>query len=266
MEARLREAHEKAALRLERREKKDDAPYLNSVTRVTSRIIFSILEFILLFVLLSLLVSYLETGTIDFSKVPDTVAKYIQPGGVIFTALVAYLPILVVSNIKVYFGLGTIPRMLLGIARYIMLMWWLGVLAGSAGNIDIVEMSGLSGSSALQGLESFTVNIAPMVQLLDIILAACCIIPVCEFLGARRRHNDAVIRHEDRKERKQERKLNAMEAKLNKREAELAAKEAADVGESAEETAEDTSDKSESDSEEPKDNSEESPEKSEESK
>ena len=63
-----------------------------------------------------------------------------------------------------------------------------------------------------------------MVKLLDFILAACCIIPVCEFIGARRRHKDAVLRHEDRKEKQIERKLDKKEAELNKKEAELAAK------------------------------------------
>ena len=197
-EEKMQIAREKAARRAEKKQRKGDAPYLNSIGRVTSRIMISAIEFVLVFILVSLFINYMQTGSIDINTLPDTVSTYLQPGGVIFTALVAFLPIIVLENIGIYFGLGTVPRMAFGIIKYLALIWWLHVLTGSAGDIDIVQMSGLSGSS-LMGVESVTVNLTPLVKLLDIILLLCCIIPVGEFIGCRRRHNDAVIRLHDRR-------------------------------------------------------------------
>lgn len=199
LEEKMQRAREKAAQRQERRERRGDAPYLNSIPRVMSRLVISILEYILVFILISLFMTYLETGTVDVSKLPDVLNQYLQPGGPIFTALVAFLPVMILENIGIYFGLGSVPRMVFGIVKFLALIWFLHVFAGSIGDFDIVQMSGMAGSSALQGLESFTVNLTPLVKLFDIILLLCCIIPVGEFIGCRRRHNDAVIRQRDRR-------------------------------------------------------------------
>ena len=198
-EEKMMRAREKAAQRAERKQKRGDAPYLNSFPRVVSRLLISILEYIIVFILVSMFMNYMETGTVDFNTLPDTIQRYMQPGGAIFTALVAFLPIMVLENIGIYFGLGSVPRMLFGIMKFLALIWWLHVFTGSAGDIDIIHMSGMAGSSALQGLESLTVNLTPLVKLLDIVLLLCCIIPVGEFIGCRRKHNDAVIRQYDRK-------------------------------------------------------------------
>ena len=193
-------AREKARKRREKAEQKEDNQYLNSKARVVKRLTVSILEYILIFLLISLLMDYLNYGSIDLEKLPDIIMTYLQPGGVIFTALIAFLPVLILENIGVYFGLGSIPRMAFGIAKCLALIVMLHFIAMSAGNIDIIELSGIDpGTMGGVGLEGFTVNLEPLLKLLDLLLLLCCIIPVGEFIGARGKHNDAVIRAADKK-------------------------------------------------------------------
>ena len=193
-------AREKARKRREKAEQKEDSQYLNSKARVVKRLTVSILEYILIFLLISLLMDYLNYGSIDLEKLPDIIMTYLQPGGVIFTALIAFLPVLILENIGVYFGLGSIPRMAFGIAKCLALIVMLHFIAMSAGNIDIIELSGIDpGTLGGVGLEGFTVNLEPLLKLLDLLLLLCCIIPVGEFIGARGKHNDAVIRAADKK-------------------------------------------------------------------
>ena len=193
-------AREKARKRREKAEQKEDSQYLNSKARVVKRLTVSILEYILIFLLISLLMDYLNYGSIDLEKLPDIIMTYLQPGGVIFTALIAFLPVLILENIGVYFGLGSIPRMAFGIAKCLALIVMLHFIAMSAGNIDIIELSGVDpGTMGGVGLEGFTVNLEPLLKLLDLLLLLCCIIPVGEFIGARGKHNDAVIRAADKK-------------------------------------------------------------------
>ena len=211
-------AREKARERKEKQQKRDDAQYLNSSTRVIKRLVFSVIEFILIFVIISLIMDYMNNGSIDIEKLPDTIATYLRPGGVILTALIAFLPVIILANIGVYFGLGSVPRMAFGIAKILAIIVWLHLIANSAGNIDIVELSGMdTASMGGVSLEGFTVNIEPLLKLLDLLLLLCCIVPVGEFIGARAKHNDAVIRNYDRKQEKKEEK-----------EAEKAEKEASD--------------------------------------
>jgi len=193
-------AREKARKRREKAEQKEDNQYLNSKVRVVKRLSLSILEYILIFLLISLLMDYLNYGSIDLDKLPEIITTYLKPGGVIFTALIAFLPVLILENIGVYFGLGSVPRMAFGIAKCLALIVMLHFIAVSAGDIDIIELSGIDpGTMGGVGLEGFTVNLEPLLKLLDMLLLLCCIIPVGEFLGARRKHNDAVIRAADKK-------------------------------------------------------------------
>ena len=190
------QARKKAEVREDKRKLKEDSAYINSASRVAGRFIWSIVEFILMFVLLSLVMDYLNTGAIDISTLPDTIMKYMKPGSVLFTALVSFLPIMILENIGVYFGLGSVPRMIFGLAKCIAILIWFNIVAASMGDIDIVEMSGMKGSSALQGLRGFTVNITPLVKLVDIIMLLSCIIPVGEFIGSRKRHQEVAATHE----------------------------------------------------------------------
>jgi len=186
--------------RIAKREKKDDMEYLNSKTRVAKGLAFSIIEYIIVFILISLLMDYVTYGSISIDTLPDTIKTYLKPGGVILTALIAYLPILVISNIGLYFGLGTVGRMAFGIIKIVGIILFLHILVMQAGTVDLVDISGMSAGMSGVGLDSFTINLEPLVKLLDILLAVCIIIPVFEFLGARRRHEEAVLRQGDRKE------------------------------------------------------------------
>ena len=219
--------------RIEKRLRREDADYLNSKSRVVKQVTVSILEYIIVFILICLVMDYATYGSIDISKLPDTIREYLKPGGVILTALIAYLPVLIIGNIGVYFGLGTVGRMAFGIIKIFALLLFLHIFVNSAGDIDFVELSGMSGGMSGVGLESFTVNLEPLVKLLDIILLLCLIIPVAEFLGARRRHTEAVLRQQDReddkadeKDAKKAEKKAAKEAKKEAKEAEKAEKEA----------------------------------------
>lgn len=199
-----RKSHsDKVQAKLDRKKKHDDAPYLNSTSRVTKTFIISIVEFVIIFIVISLLTTYLDTGTLDVGALPDTIATYLRPGGVILTALLAFLPIMVLENIGVYFGLGTYPRMFFGIVKYIALSIWLGTIVFSLGDLDLVKLAPIS-ESALGGLVSLTVNFEPLAKLLIMILLLCCIIPVAEFIGCRKKHNTAMRHRQERKRHRKE--------------------------------------------------------------
>ena len=166
-------------------------PYLNSKTRVASRLIFAALEYVFVFLIVTFVVDYLHNGTISFDTVMHTVAEYLKPGGVIFTALLAYLPILLIKNVGFYFGLGSVPRMIFGIAGYLLVIWWLFMFASSAGDFDIMKMVNIS-SQSIMGVESVTVNLTGIAKILSIVFVICCIIPLGEFIGARKRHKEAL--------------------------------------------------------------------------
>ena len=247
------QARRRAQIREDKKNLKGDAPYLNSMSRVISRFVWSIIEYVLMFIILSLVMEYMNTGTFDLSKLPDTIGKFLKPGSVLFTALISFLPIMVLENVGIYFGLGSVPRMVFGIAKCLAVLVWVNLVFASAGDIDIIEMSGMKGSSALQGLQGFTVNVTPLLTLMDIILLLCCLIPIGEFLGSRKKHNDAIANHdahvakvkaneeEERaqKEAEKQAKLEAKEAKKEAKEAEklarLEAKEAKKAEVAAEE-------------------------------
>ncbi len=228
--AKIEAQRDKIRAKREKREMKEDAVYLNSIGRVFKRLILAIVEFIIVFLLVTLLMNYMNTGTIDIENVPKLLETYLQPGQPIFTALVSYLPIMVIESIGVYFGLGSVPRMIFGVAKCIVLAVWIQIFAAAAGDIDIIKLAGMSESSSLQGLEGMTVNIQPLSRLLSIIFMLCCIIPIGEFIGCRARHNEAVIRNEERQEKiaekREEEKIAAMEAKAAKKD-EKEAKKAA---------------------------------------
>lgn len=203
---------DKIQYRLDKEKKKEDAPYLNSTSRVTKKFAISILEFIAIFILISIITTYMDTGTLDITAIPGTVMEYLQPGGVILTALIAFLPILILENIGVYYGLGTYPRMLFGIVKCLAMMLWFEAVLGSFGDIDLVKLVPLSEES-LDGLVSLTINIGPISNIVIFILLLCCIIPVFEFIGCRRKHH-AAMRHV--RERRQHRK-----EKINRRKGEI---------------------------------------------
>lgn len=166
-------------------------PYLNSKTRVASRLVFAALEYVFVFLILTFVVDYLHNGTISYDTITQTTADYLKPGGVIFTALIAYLPILVIKNVGFYFGLGSAPRMIFGMVGYLLVIWWLFMFASSAGDFDVMKMVNIS-SQSIMGLESVTLNLTGIVKLLSIVFVICCIIPLGEFIGARKRHKEAL--------------------------------------------------------------------------
>ena len=213
--------------RIEKRLKREDADYLNSKSRVVKQVTYSIIEYIIVFILICLVLDYATHGSINLENLPETIKEYLKPGGVILTALIAYLPVLIIGNVGVYFGLGTVGRMAFGIIKILAVLLFLHIFVMSAGDIDFVELSGMSGGMSGVGLESFTVNLEPLIKLLDIILLLCLIIPVAEFLGARRRHTEAVLRQQDREDDEADEKDAKKAEKKAEKEAKKAEKKAA---------------------------------------
>ena len=220
------EARKKADLMEHKKALKEDAPYLNSFPRVVKCLIWSVVEFVLVFIILSVMTNYIRTGTFNLDTLPDTIIQYMKPGSVLFTAIISFLPILVLENIGAYFGQGSVPRMVIGIVKILAIRVWFNFVVAAAGDIDIIKMSGMQGSDALQGLEAFTVNVSPFVKLVDIILILSCIIPIGEFIGSRKKHSAAVINHEAHKARVQADKDEIAAAKEARKQAKVDAKAA----------------------------------------
>jgi len=173
---------------------KKDEPYLNSVKRVTIRMIFSILEFIAMFIVLSILLDYLKTGTLDPAHITETLKSMLNSDSVLALAIISFVPIMVFENIGIYFGLGTVPRMVFSIAKILMVLAWFYILVTNSNTIDLLKMSGLD-NGEIMGIESFTVNLSPLFNLISIIMLLCCAIPIAEYIGARKKHKEALARH-----------------------------------------------------------------------
>ncbi len=213
------ERRDRIEKRIQRRLKKEDSEYLNSKARITKRLLKSIVEYILVFLLITLMMDFISTGSIDIDTLPDTINTYLRPGGVIFTALIAYLPVLIISNIGLYFGLGTVGRMVFGLIKIVGIIIFLHILVTNAGDVDLVDLTGMNEGMSGVGLDAFTINIEPIVKLLDILLLLCMIIPVAEFLGARRRHEEALLRQENRKDEKKYEKTREKEKRASDKQA-----------------------------------------------
>jgi hypothetical protein len=142
------------------------------------------------------------------------------------------------TSITIPQGVTTVGRMAFGIIKILAVLLFLHIFLMSAGDVDFVELSGMSGGMSGVGRESFTVNLEPIVKLFDIILLLCLIIPVAEFLGARRRHNEAVLRQQDRDDDEADKKDAKKAEKKAEKEAKKAEKKAAKEAEKSAKEAE----------------------------
>lgn len=165
-----------------KRQKKEDARYLNSTRRLVGRLVGSVFEYVVVMFLVVALASYMQDGsfTLDFDS------EMLRPGGLVFDALVAYLPILVLANIGVYFGEGTKGRLVFSVLRYVAVAVFFYVLLESAGtSLEIPSIA--SG----QGLDSIEIDVAGIAKLMIFVMLVCVIIPVGEYIGARKKHREA---------------------------------------------------------------------------
>ena len=172
------------------KQKKKDAPYLNSVSRIVRRILFSVIETAIVSVLRLMIATYFESGTIDNAfSLSGGMKDMLSPGGLVFNSLIGYIPVLVLANICTYFGSGSKGKLAAGVLRCIAIAVWLIVIFGSAA--DSLTIPSVAEGT---GLESIEVGVRGIAKFGAIIFAACAIIPVGEYIGARKEHEAAVER------------------------------------------------------------------------
>ena len=186
--------YEEERMNLSREEKK----YLNSKARMFKAIIWDIVEYILVFVALIIIMGYIETGKLaDFNEVANQLPIWLNPGGVLFNALVGFLPIIVLSSIGRYFGVGTYGRMLFGILRcFAIILWIYLVAAGASASLQLPE------SVQTMGLEGLTVGLEGLKKFFTLVMLCCILIPIGEFCGARKKHRRALAKMQSIEEEK----------------------------------------------------------------
>jgi len=166
----------------------EEKKYLNSKARVAKRVIISIIEYILIFVLMMAVATYMEYGTLDkFVDSLQNIGAWLSPGGMIFNALVGFIPIIALSCIGVYFGEGTVGKMLFGILKCVaIIIWLMFVFQGASHSLALPEVF------SKMGLENLTIGMDGLVKFLCLVFATCILIPIGEFAGARKKHKRAL--------------------------------------------------------------------------
>ena len=169
---------------------KEEKKYLNSKARMVKAIIWDILEYILMFVLVFILMSYIENGNLDHIEESLSQIQYwLQPGGMLFNALVGFLPVILVSSIGRYFGIGTYGRMLFGIAKCgAVILWFYLLAAGATTSLELPEVF------ENMGLDGLTIGLEGLKKFITLLMLCCMLIPVGEFCGARKKHRRAAAK------------------------------------------------------------------------
>ncbi len=166
----------------------EEKKYLNSKARVVRRAIFSVVEYILLFVIMIMVSTYMEYGTLEkVYEVLQNIDVWLKPGGMIFNALIGFIPIIALGCIGAYFGEGTVGKMLFGIFRCVAIIIWLVfVFQGASHSLELPQVF------SNMGLENLTVGMDGLVKFLILVFAASILIPIGEFAGARKKHKRAL--------------------------------------------------------------------------
>lgn len=172
---------------------KEDKKYLNSKKRMVKAITVSIIEYILIFIVMLALTSYLQNGNLDsFSKDMENLSDWFQPGGMLFNAIVGFLPIVVFHSIGQYFGSGTYGKMCFGIGMCLAVILWLNlIMTGASTSLELPSVfEGM-------GLDSLTIGLEGLSKFVTMVMLFSILIPIGEFAGARKKHNAAQAKKED---------------------------------------------------------------------
>lgn len=173
--------------------KKNDAPYLNSTKRMAKRIAVSVLEYVVIILITLAIASYMDTGSLEsMFNMTDSMKKMLQPGGFIFNSVLSYLPILILVNLGNYFGSGTTGKLAIGVLKCVAIAVWLTVLLTSA--TSTLEIPSIA---ANQGLDSIEIGVEGIAKFAAFVMIVCILIPIGEFIGARKKHKAAVERKEN---------------------------------------------------------------------
>lgn len=173
-----------------KKQKKEDARYLSSVRRAVKRVVSSVLEYIVIILIALFVASYLDSGDasgmFDFS---GAVGDMLAPGEFAFDAIVGFLPLIVLSVLAVYFGEGSKERLAVSLLKYAYVAVWLYLMLDSAASS--VELPSVATDL---GLESIEFDISGIALFSIFVALVCMIIPIGEYIGAYKKHNEAVER------------------------------------------------------------------------
>ncbi len=128
----------------------------------------------------------MQTGTVgfDFSKI----GQYFRPGQPLFAVIVGAIPMLLISVMASYFGEGSKERLIVSFVKVGFTMLWLYFIAMSVKHLDLYQLSGMDNKY----IDHFVVNAMPFVNVMVLVSAISAIVPVAEFIGARKKHIAAV--------------------------------------------------------------------------
>lgn len=170
----------------------DEKKYLNSSARVVRALIRSVIEYILIFIIIALLGSYIQYGNLEnIAESIKDIGNWLQPGGVLFNALVGYLPIMILSCIGSYFGEGTFGKMAFGFVKcFAIILWIILILQGAEVSFTLPDMM------ANVGLDDLTIGTKGLSDFAIMVLLTTLLIPIGEFAGARKKHKRALAKKE----------------------------------------------------------------------
>ena len=182
---------------------KEEKKYLNSKARMMKAIIWDIVEYILIFVAIIVIMGYIRTGEIaNFNEIANNLGTWLKPGGVLFNALVGFLPIILLNSIGRYFGLGTYGRMIFGILKcFAILLWVYLVVAGASNSLNILDSVGTVSVGDFT-VEGINFGLEGLQKFMTLLMLCCVLIPIGEFCGARKKHRRALAKRESIEEEK----------------------------------------------------------------
>ena len=183
---------------------KEEKKYLNSKARMIKAIVWDIIEYIIIFVAIIIIMGYIESGTIaDFNEIGKNMGIWLKPGGVLFNALVGFLPIILLNSIGRYFGIGTYGRMLFGIIKcFAVILWLYLVVTGASNSLNLMDTVGEISAGETVTIEGLNVGLEGLRKYLTMIMLCCILIPIGEFCGARKKHRRALAKRESIEEEK----------------------------------------------------------------
>lgn len=183
---------------------KEEKKYLNSKARMIKAIVWDIIEYIVIFVAIIIIMGYIESGTIaDFDEIGKNMGIWLKPGGVLFNALVGFLPIILLNSIGRYFGIGTYGRMAFGIIKcFAVILWLYLVVTGASNSLNLMDTVGEISAGETVTIEGLNVGLEGLRKYLTMIMLCCILIPIGEFCGARKKHRRALAKLESIEEEK----------------------------------------------------------------
>ena len=175
---------------------KEEKKYLNSKARMIKAIVWDIIEYIIIFVAIIIIMGYIESGTIaDFNEIGKNMGIWLKPGGVLFNALVGFLPIILLNSIGRYFGIGTYGRMVFGIIKcFAVILWLYLVVTGASNSLNLMDTVGEISAGETVTIEGLNVGLEGLRKYLTMIMLCCILIPIGEFCGARKKHRRALAK------------------------------------------------------------------------